>query len=279
VSDADLTAYERTALTQFGATDWQVRRQKAIEDWLFPKLEHNGFDPQRLRTRYAPDAVLAFTGAAYTDRTSDAQGTDPDTFNLATIFATPASDALYIGGDEPFRGLSIRMLEAVSAVDATLSVALWGDVWAAATLTNNGPGGAKPFSKGGSLTWILPETLVPRPLGPIGDRLYWAKVTTTAVPTSAKCGQLAVIRRSRLCAPVTLRTLALIMREAPAQQEGPWEQKAEWYEAEAERAWNRVQSRIGAEFDTSADDVVNRAEATEQTSELVSGGGWQWERR
>mgnify|MGYP000573621005 CR=1 FL=1 len=73
VTDQDLVDYEAAILTQFGQTDWQGRRRKAIEDWLFPHLRTRGFDPLKLRTRYEPDAVQSYTASAYTDRVAAAK--------------------------------------------------------------------------------------------------------------------------------------------------------------------------------------------------------------
>jgi len=275
VSDADLTAYERKILTQFGAADWQARRQKALEDWLFPLLESRGFLPQRLRTRFEVDHVLGVTSAVSTDRTAAAK--TEGGINLATVLAA-SSDALYVGASQPFRGLSVRMQDSVNAVTSTLSVAAWADAWTAVTgLANGTVSSGKPFARGGAITWTVPEGWVERSLQGVGP-YFWVKVALSATMTAGTVvGPLSVIRRSRLCAPAALRTLALIYREAPTAQDGPWEQKAAWYEEEADKAFARVAEHIGGEFDTDADDVVEEAEQ-DQTAAEVSGGGWSWER-
>ena len=85
VTDVDLKGYESTILTQFAVPDWQERRQKAIEDWLFPLLESAGFTPPRLRTRHTPVSAFGYTSASFTDKTS-AAGTD-NGLVLSTILA------------------------------------------------------------------------------------------------------------------------------------------------------------------------------------------------
>ena len=120
VSDTDLLAYERTVLTQFGAADWQAKRQKALEDWLFPLLASSGLDPYRLRTRFTPAQVWGVTAGVYTDYTDRAKNTTADDIPLATMLAA-AGDALVIGAPHQFRGVSLRMLDAVSTVGATNS--------------------------------------------------------------------------------------------------------------------------------------------------------------
>lgn len=275
VTDADLAAYERRILTQFNVTDWQALRQKALEDWLFPLMESAGFNPQRFRTRFIPKAVQSYTSSAFTDRTSAAQ--DADGINLATVLAA-STDYLYIGHDAPFRGVSVRMLEAVNSASVTATWETWADAWepVTATVVDQTVVGTKPFARGGAVTWTVPEGLVARSVNSVGP-YYWARVKVSATPTGAAIGPLLVIRRSRLAAAVTFRTLALIFREAPIAQDGPWTDRAVWYEQEAERSWLRVADQIGGEFDTDADDAVSSTEAG-QTAAEVNSGGWRFER-
>jgi len=274
VTDTDLLAYERQILTQFQQTDWASRRQKAIEDWLFPLLETQGFDPLRFRTRHQPVTLFGYTSSAYTDRTT-AAGT-ADGVNLATVLAG-SSDAIYIGFDRPFRGISVRMRDSVSSVTGALSVGIWTDAWQTpAELVDGTRAGVKTFAKGGAITWRLPEDIVRRSLNN-SDPLYWAKVQTSTAPTGALAGPWAVILRSRLAAATAFRTLALIYREAPAGQDGPWTEKAEWYERQADQAFQRAVALIGPEVDTDDSDAIDEAER-EQTSAEVSGGGWTLER-
>src|SRR5688572_17234756 len=157
LSDADLQAYEASVLTQFGRSDWQTLRTKALEDWLFPILKGRGFDVHRFRTRYEPDQVFGFTGAAYTDLTSAARDATTEDINLATVFATVGTDVLYIGSKAPFRGVFFRLHDAVSAVSAVLSVAYWNGNWEALPVTDaTSQTAGKAFSAGGAVTWTLP---------------------------------------------------------------------------------------------------------------------------
>lgn len=275
VTDADLVAYERQILTQFDVTDWQDRRQKAIEDWLFPLLEGRGFVPERFRTRHIPVSALGYTSSVFTDKTTSA-ATD-DGLVLSTILAS-ASDALYLGFASPFRGISCRMTSTVNAVSSLLTVQQWADTWESVGDLDNGTQlNSAPFAKGGAITFRPPDGAVMRTLNSTGP-YYWLKLALATAPTSGTAiGPVAVIRRSRLCAPVTLRTLALIFREAPTSLDGPWEEKAKWYEAQAEAAWLRVVEQIGPEFDTDGDDAIGAAER-EQTADDVTGGGWRLER-
>lgn len=279
VTDLDLLAYEGSILTSFGKTDWIAKRRKAWDDYLVPLLRANGFTPERFKTRYEPSLVLGYTGSTYTDRTGAATSTTTDDLPLATVLASVGSDALFIGSPEPFRGISLRLLESVTAVANVASVAYWNDAWTSLVITDGTQATAgTSFSKGGALSWRMPEDWVVRPLSTF-DRGYWVKVTTTATPTNAQAGQLAVIRPSLLAAPLTFWTLALIFLEAPTRGSGPWEQKREQYTALAEQAFQRALPSLGGEFETDdpPDDVISPEEAGQDTSE-VTGGPWRLER-
>ena len=278
VSDADLFAYERTLPAVFGEDlDWADRRTKALEDWLYPILKGAGYEPHRLRTRHQADPVYAYTSSAFTDKTSASQDTTEGDLNLAAILAT-SSDYLYVGSIAPFRGVFLRLLDAVSSVDATLSVAYWSGRWSGLSIADGTRIGSKTLSAGGSVTWTLPVDWATRAVNSSGAR-YWARISVSSAPTGATATQVGAIRRSALCAPATFRTLALIFREAPTSQDGPWERKAAYYESEADAALQRALRIVGGEFDTAdpPDDLIDPTENA-QTTEQASGGGWLLER-
>lgn len=279
VSDADLLAYERTILSQFGAVDWQAVRLKMLEDWLFPLLVQQGLEPNRLRTRYTPSEVYSSTSGVFTDRTSAATSQTADDLSLRTILAA-GSDYLYVGSPEPFRGVSLRMLDTVSSQAATLTVQLWCDTWRTVAVADGTAATAGvPFSKGGAITWTVPGDWVTRPVNSSAHR-YWMRLSVSAQPSSGTAaGQLSVIRRSALCAPATCKTLAQIMRAAVSQQDGPFERKAEQYEGMAVDAFARALPLLGREFDTDqVDDTVDADEATRTTADVAGTTGWSLER-
>lgn len=278
VADADLVAYESTILTQFGRVDWQDKRHKVLEDWLWPVLASRGFPVAQFRTRYTPAKVLGYTSSAYTDKTTDATDSGGDDLNLATILAA-STDYLYIASGAPFRGLSVRMLDSVSAVSATPTLQVWGDVWQTLSVTDGTQAtSGKPFSRGGSMTWRVPETWVARSVNSVGP-YYWARLSLSATPTSALAGQVGVIRRSALCAPATFKTLAMIFAEAPTTRDGPWLEKREYYEQQATDALERAVALIGGEFDSvTVDDQIDATEASQTAAEVSNVSGWTLER-
>lgn len=277
VSDFDLLAYERTILSQFAVADWQAKRSKTLEDWIKPQMAAHGFAPERFRTRYVPDKAFGNTSSTFTDVLSAISNTTTDDLNLATTLAA-SSDYVAIGSHQQFRGVSVRMLESVSSVSATLTVELWCDEWRSVTVTNTTEATiGKPFSRGGTLAWTVPAEWVLRSLNS-SDPYYWARIRLSAAPTGAKVGQVSCIRRSVFCAPATLRTLAMIFREAPVSHKSPWIEKAAFYEAEAHKALNRAWPLAGGEFDltTPPDDVIDTSEA-KNTAEYA-GTPLRWER-
>jgi hypothetical protein len=276
VSDQDLEAYEQNILTRFGPSAWVSRRTKALEDWLWPILANRGFNPERFRTRFEPNTVWGFTSPTYTDLTTACQSADTEDVNLAGVFAVFGTDALYIGSDRQFRGLFFRLHDAVSSATGVMSVAYWNGNWEPLTITDGTVQVAgKTLSAGGSVTWSLPVDWAVRAVN-ASDRRYYVKVTLSATPTGAVASQIGCIRASVLRAPTTFRTLQLIMQEAPTGAQGPWEQKALFYAAEADAALQRAIPLAGGEFDTDESDLVSEEES-QQTQGSV-GNTFTWER-
>jgi hypothetical protein len=278
VSDEDLLAYEPTVLTQFGRFEWTDKRQKALEDWLFPSLAARGFDPDRLRTRVQPEAVYSYTASTFADRTSVAQSATADDLALGA-YLTGTSDALYVGSARPFRGVSLRMADTPSSASAAFAVALWQDAWTPTLITDGTQASTgKSASRGGAVTWRMPSGWVVRSLNGSAT-LYWARLTVSAALTAgATAGRLGVIRRSAFCGPVTYKTLEWIFRAAPTSQDGPWDRRADFYADAAEGALTRALQQAGGEFDTAeVDDVLDDADAA-QTADQAGAGDWTWER-
>lgn len=278
LTDADLRAYEASVLTQFGRHDWQTLRTKAIEDWLFPILRGRGFNVHLFRTRYEPDAVLGYTSSTFTDHTSAAQDATTEDLNLATVFASAGSDVLYVGSKAPFRGLFFRLHDAVSSASANLSVSYWNGNWEPLQITDATMQVAgKTLSAGGAVTWALPVDWATRTINSV-SKLYWAKVTISATPTSAVASQIGTIRASALRAPLTFRTLQMLFMEAPTGGDGPWAEKAQFYREEADAALQRALAIISGEFDTDESDLISEDESA-QTDDGLGSGEYLLERR
>jgi hypothetical protein len=124
----------------------------------------------------------------------------------------------------------------------------------------------------------VPADWVIRTLSTNTTPYYYARIRLSAVPTSAKAGQISVIRRSVLAAPVTYRTLAAIFREAPMQQDGPWAERASFYETDAGLSCQRALALVGGEFDADVptDDTLDRDD--EAQTRDTAGSPMRWER-
>lgn len=273
VSDIDLLDYEASILSNFGSSTWQARRTKALEDWLFPILRGNGFDPYKLITRAEIEVAYGYTSSVYTDVTAPTRDSTADDLNLAAVFATPATDALYIGLTQPFRGLFFRLLDTVSTGASVMSVAYFNGNWETlAVADGTAQVAGKTLSAGGSVTWVLPVDWMRRVVNSAvsSQSLYWVRVKLSGVPTGGKAGQIGVIRSSALRAPATFRTLQLIFQEAPTGQGGPWVQKAGFYAQEADSALTRALLFVASEFDTDDSDLISDTEAAQQTEQVAA---------
>lgn len=276
LTDQDLVSYEASILTQFGTTDWQGKRTKALNDWLFPILKGQGFNPHKLRTRYECDAVFGYTSSVYTDLTSASQSTTTEDIALATVLNTTNSGVLYIGSTVPFLGMFLRLHDAVSSATGTMTVQYWSGSWEAVAVQDHTLVNGKTLGAGGSVTWTEPVDWAVRVINS-SAALYWVKVTVSATPTAAVASQIGTIRASALRAPTTFRTLQLIFQEAPTGSDGPWAAKAEFYRSEADAALSRALPILGGEFDTDDSDLVSETEGAASTE--ASSEGFLWERR
>jgi hypothetical protein len=231
LSDDDLLAYESTLAQTFNRVEWDDKRSLALEHWMFPILRANGYQPENLRTRYEPDAVWGYTSSAFTNKTADAVNETSDDLNLATILATAGTDAVYVGSEKAFRGVSWRVLDAPSAVTGTVTVSYWADQWVPIGMTDQTTQGGVLFARGGSMTWRVPSDWVKRPIS-TSDSLYYVKVQVSATPTSAK---------------------------------------AVWYENEANAALERALKLVSAEIDTDISDQVSEEETEQTAAEVSNG--------
>jgi hypothetical protein len=175
--------------------------------------------------------------------------------------------------------LSIRLIDSVSAITASLTVSYWDDGWVNLAITDGtSKVSGKAFSGGGAVLWKVPAGWVKRTVS-TSSSLYFVKVSISATPTSAKASQIGVIRRSVFCAPVTYRTLALIMTEAPSGGGGPWTEKRQIYADMADEALQRALQICGGEFETDdpPTDLISEDEA-DNTVDEAGGGAFRMER-
>lgn len=274
LTEADVLTFDADALDTFGAsqsavsTNLALKRQIAVQDWLHGHLRGAGYDPGKHTVLYPADAVLTSTGGTLTDRTSAASDKTTDDVPLASVFATPGTDVLYVGLAVPYRGLMVNMHEAVNANASVLTAQYWdGGAWTAFASLVNGTErvSGKTFSGGGLLTWSLPEDWAKRPIS--GDTSaawrYYLRLKVSAALTSGTAAvSLLPVRRSRLTTPAAFYALHLLYSESWGVQRGEWERKADSYRKAADDTITLALKDL-QEFDTEDTEAVSTASTPE----------------
>jgi hypothetical protein len=278
LTDTDLLALDPTLEDLFGTTGLEARlaekRRIAVLDWLGPQLEAAQFLPEQHRVRHAASKVFGFTAAAYTDETTACADDTEDDVDLSAVWATPASDALYVGYTRPYAGLFVGLTgTSVNANTATAAVSVWdGTQWAAVsslTDTTHKTTGVS-LSGGGRLTWTPPDDWVPRSLND-STLLFWTRLmVNTAVTAGTSVNQVLPIVRSRLTYPVALYALSLLYRDAAKGRQGRWMEEAEAAQKQAEAQLGAVLPLITDEFDLDASGAVTTSE------DAPGSGGTAW---
>lgn len=266
LTEADLRALDAGINTAFGDSlglRLIDKRRIAVTDWLMPRLEAAGYRADRLRTRHQPDAAFGFTGGVYTDLAAACGSATADDVALASLWATPASDALFLGHGRPFLGLFLGLTGTLNANASVLSVAAWnGQAWTSVAGLADGTVAAagKTLSGGGRVTWRLPDDWVERAIN--GARAYWVRLQVSAALTAGTTANQALpILRSRLTHPTALHALSLIYREGASSRRGAWLEQADSYAEQAQAALDAVLPLVVDEFDADADDAVGPTEA------------------
>jgi hypothetical protein len=278
VTDEDLTALDGRVDDDFGATSdlLSEKRAIAVQDWLSPRLEAAGYQPWRHLTRRAPEVARQYTGAAYTDVADAVSNQTLDDLALETVFVAPATDCLYIGSREPFRGLWVEMVSTVNANTAVSSLTYWnGQRWQGLSRYSDGTvTTGKAFAGGGRLTFTRPDDWTRRAID--DEVAYYVRLQVNSPLSAAtKVSQLLPIVRSRLTHPAALYALSLVYREGQVGSRGAWEEKAAAYADLADQALQVALPLCADEFDVDDDQAVSRAEASSVTG---YGDFWTLER-
>jgi hypothetical protein len=240
----------------------------AVEDWLEPRLAANGYPVIRHRTRRAPTAAWARTGGTYTP----VSGTDP--LALATALAAPGTDALFVGLDQPFRGLYVGLVDSVNSNACAASLTYWNGTWHTfgSSIVNTTFAATVPFGRGGRIGWPVPTDWTHRTVN--DARAYWLRLQVNSpVSASTIIDQLLPITRSRLTHAVAHQALGLLYTEGFASSRGEWKEKAKDAFMAAQAHLDLVINQVADEFDPDDDGVAEPTEVNSLTREP-----WTWER-
>lgn len=272
VTDADLGQIEPEAIattSPWGSTTWPGQRLQAKRDlqvWLESDYGLGAAD--RVLDRHQPDQVFRYTGGTYADvRTAMSDDTEED-LDLAAVFATPATDRLYIGLQAAFDGLEVQLLDSLNAVASLLTAKYWGpDGWTALTMADGTRNSANTASltQTGRLRWVVPANWERRRLNGTGDEYYWIELSVSAGLTAGtRCSQLlptVVPEGLRLAA--CLRALGYIMRGLAAGAGNPedWRTRGDRYLQDALAVYDRLKTSGALALD------LNNSGAIEPTIE------------
>jgi hypothetical protein len=272
VTELDVLMNDVRAGEDFGDSPIADKLRLAVETWLEPALLQHNYVPTRHRTQRAPARAWSVTGGTWADQTA-ALADPTSSLDLATALAAPATDALYLGLDRPFRGLFVAMTDTVNANPIAASITYWNGQWTTlgSSLTNGTSVDGTPFARAGRLHWPTPADWMVRPVNGTAP-LYWVRVQANSAPSACLIHQLLPITRSRLTQPVALRALSLLYRESVGSR-GDWKEKADTFGAAADAQLQLVIGLVGDEFDADEDGAV---EATEVNS--ITREPWVWER-
>jgi hypothetical protein len=275
LTDLDLLAIDRLCLSDFNVTSLADKRRAAM-DWLAPRVEQAGYKLWQHAVRKAPDAVFGYTGYAYTDFTSAALDTTDADLALSSVVLAPATDALYVGSRDPFKGLYVGIADRVNTNSTLLDVSVWTGKWTTVTSLIDGTQATarKSCSGGGMVTWQPPDTWTKRSVN--NSLLYWGKVTfSSSLSPAAAAGQLTPIAASRLTFPAAHYALGLLYQESYGSQRGQWLEKADKMFAAAEGGLAVALPLIADEFDVTADGVVSREEVSSVTPNTAYLTTWE----
>jgi hypothetical protein len=210
VTDSDLGMLEPEATNgHWKTTTWPNQRAEAKRD-LKIRLETDYANipnvADKIKDTHKADAVWGYTGSTYTDWTAEAESSDEDDLELATIFTTFGTDKLYIGHAGEFDAIQVQMLAALNAIASVMTAKYSGSGgWTSLTITDGTSNSGKAFGKGGRITWTMPTDWQRRTLNNSSDAYFWIELTISAALTaSTAASQVLVVKApdglKRFCA-------------------------------------------------------------------------------
>jgi hypothetical protein len=277
VTDLDLLALDGQAASDFGGADLSVKRALAVQAWLTPRLEKAGYVPRLHLTRDEPAGAWGVTGGVWTDLRGPFSSRTDDVTALADVFVTPATDALYLGGPRPFKGVFWHVLDAGNSSPAVSSVAYWNGQWTAfGSLVDATVAASMALAVGGRMTWTTPDDWIARPLTGDTAHRFWIRVQLSAAPSSPSgVSQVLLLRRSRLTTPTARYALGTLYQEGVGGSRGRWQEKAEAFFKAADAELELVLPLCRDEFDI---DESGSLGSTEASSVVPANYLYEWQR-
>lgn len=271
VTDADLGALEPEATKSgapWGATTWLGARTEAKRD-LKILLEADFPDvpgvADRVVDTWMPDQAFAYTGGTYTDRLSEIRNDEPNDLTLPAIFATPASDRLYLGASWEFEGLAIALESTLNAAASVLTAKYSSPTgWATVTATDGTAVSGATLARSGRVTWTIPTNWQRTRLAGTGDEYFWIELSVSAELTAGvKATQILPVR-----APDGLKRVAGFLAlhhiftglAAGAAEPKTWTDRGEMYLGKAAELYDKLKTGAALWIDLNRDNAVSQEE-------------------
>lgn len=275
VTDADLTALEPEATSgAWRSTSWPNQRAEAKRDlkiWLENDYAHIDDVADKVKDTHVSDAVYGYASGTYRDVTTSAYDITEDDIDLSVVFATPASDRLYVGGAGELDGVSFRLLNALNSAASVMSVKYYGPKgWTALTAADGTSVSGVTLAQSGRVTWTVPSDWQRRYLNNSGFAYYWIEIAVSGALTNGTAtGQVLTVKAPdglrRVCA---YRALGYIYKNLAAQAPSTdyWSGRVSnqfktGYWDLADALYAQMRDKGGIPIDINNDEAVTVAEA------------------
>jgi hypothetical protein len=274
VSDTELGRLEPEATDSAAPwkfTTWSSQRTEAKEDLkILIETDFGPTAPDRVLDRWPADYAFGYTGAAFSDITSEARSDDPADVALATIFTTAANDRIYLGSVVEFDAVQVVQTATRNAVASVLTAKYSGPTvngvtnWTSLTSTDGTAVSGATFARSGRIAWTAPSDWQRIRLNGTSDEYYWVELSISATLTaSTTAAQLTLVRAhsglKRVCAYLTLYHIYNGLA-AGSPGEERWRAQADKYLGMANDLYTKLKAKGAIWLDLNRDDVVDATE-------------------
>jgi hypothetical protein len=272
-SEASIAKLEPQAVhtdQPWGRVDWPDQIQAAKDDleiWIERDHPVPSGAADRVRDRWDPDYAWGLTGGAYTDLTSDLSNDTEEDVDLATVFATAATDRLYVGARYEFDGVWLQLLDSVNAAASVLTVSYWGrNQWTSADVTDGTALSGATLAQSGRVTWRAPGDWERRKLNGTAEEHYWVELRVSlALTAGTAVTQILPLRPPKgLRRVATLLALSHILGGLELQSSDPerWRDKADRYREDAIGLYQSIRLPLDLDESGSVSDAETTTRAT-----------------
>jgi hypothetical protein len=275
VDDTDLGRFEPEAIhpdQPWDAASWPTQIEQAkrtLRVWVDADYADVLGASDRIRDRYAVTEAKALTGGAYTDIVTAAADATEEDIDLAGVYATPASDYVYLGAPWTFTGVFVHLLDSVNDATSALTVAYWAkNQWQSVPSQSDGTSvGGDTFAQSGRVTWGRITDWERRSLDGSDEGIYWVRLAVSATLTAgtAASGLSALRTPEGLRHVAAFLALGYIMRGLAAQSADPeeWRTRSEDYIGDARTLYDRLKATGGIPIDRDQSGAIDSGERGE----------------